>query len=136
MQMMMVVRLVPTAEQREKLLDTMRQYNAAVNEVGRVAFENHTRDVVWLAQTMQRRLYEEFGLPAVLANYARTKALYLYGDTFPNPPPECGPTDVVLLARKGLSWRWPGEASLKTVRGRELVAAVVERYRRPSLSEM
>jgi predicted transposase len=60
----MRIKLITDAEQHRKLLETMKRFNEACNEISRVAFENKTFSKVKIQKLCYYDIREKFGLSA------------------------------------------------------------------------
>src|SRR5436309_2859304 len=78
MKQTMLLKLVPTAEQSNALLDTMHQFNAAANYVASVAWASKTANTFALQKLVYGELRAPFKLPAQLAIRCISKASEAY----------------------------------------------------------
>ncbi len=63
----MLLKLAPTTEQQQALLETMRTFNEAANFVASVAFAEHTAQKFGLQKRVYRELRTKYRLPSQLA---------------------------------------------------------------------
>jgi predicted transposase len=123
----MKIKLITDAEQHRKLLETMKRFNEACNEISRVAFENQTFSKVKIQKLCYYDIREKFGLSAqmvvraigkVAESYkADKKCLHTFKET------ETIVYDDRILSFKGLEY-----ASILTLEGRMEVPMIIRKY--------
>ena len=64
MNLTLMVKLMPTTEQHQALLETMERFNAACNAIAEAAFEHRTANKIRLQKLVYDRIRKEFGLSA------------------------------------------------------------------------
>lgn len=74
----MKIKLITDAEQHRKLLETMKRFNEACNEISRVAFENNTFSKVKIQKLCYYDIREKFGLSAQMVVRAIGKVAESY----------------------------------------------------------
>ena len=119
MKQTIVLKLQPSDDQRQMLLDTMTAFNAAVQCVANVAFEQHTASKIKLQKLLYYRLREEFGLSSQMAvraigkateAYKRDKDIYCTFD----------PLGAMVYDERILNFRLT-EVSILTLSGRQMI---------------
>src|SRR5690554_2770610 len=61
------IKILPTPEQSEKLLQTLRAYRAACNDTSQLVFESQKMSVVFLHKQSYRHLRETYALRSQMA---------------------------------------------------------------------
>jgi hypothetical protein len=135
MRMILEARLRPTSEQRKSLLRTMALYNAAANAMVETMVDLDTTNWYRILPMFYRRLRKSYRMPAALVDQAMMKATARYMNDRPNAPARFARTDAIVQGKFTVSWKGASHVSQLTLTGRELVPAVVERYRRLELNE-
>ncbi|MFI7051131.1 RNA-guided endonuclease TnpB family protein, partial [Streptosporangium canum] len=118
-----MVKLAPSAEQREALLATIRACNAAANRVAEVAFEQRTANKIALQKLVYADLRHEFGLSAQMAIRSIAKACEAYKRDKKIKPVfrELG---TVAYDPRILTWKGRDAVSILTLTGRTLIPVV------------
>jgi IS605 OrfB family transposase len=121
------LRLLPSADQKRKLLAVMARFNEAANFAARTGFENQ----VWSQPSIHKRAYaqirERFGLSAQLAVRAIGKAV----EVFKRDRSICPifkRRGAVTYDERILSFKGLDKVSLTTLEGREVIAMVYGEY--------
>src|SRR5712691_6783374 len=78
MKQTMLLKLLPTTEQAQAILETMHAFNAASNYVAEVAFQEKTTNKFELQKQVYGLLRATYKLPAQLAIRAISKASEVY----------------------------------------------------------
>jgi putative transposase len=78
MKQTMLLKLAPTTEQQQALLETMHTFNEAANHVASVAFAEKTADKFGLQKLVYGALRSTYTLPAQLAIRCISKASEAY----------------------------------------------------------
>ncbi len=81
----MLLKLAPTPEQHDALLDTMHTFNEAANYVASVAFAEKTADKFSLQKVVYGELRTTYKLPAQLAIRCISKASEAYNPSVSVP---------------------------------------------------
>ncbi|RSS98801.1 transposase, partial [Streptomyces sp. WAC05374] len=120
-----MLKLAPSAEQRETLLATMRACNAAANHAAEVAFEHRTANKIALQKLVYADLRHEFGLSAQMAIRSIAKACEAYKRDKKIKPTfrELG---AVAYDQRILSWKGRDAVSILTLTGRVVVPVVYQ----------
>ena len=121
------LRLLPTDEQRSKLLAVMERFNEAANHAARVGFEAKVFSQISIHERCYREIRDRFGLSAQLAVRAIGKAV----ETFRRDKtvgPVFKPRGAVTYDERILSFKGLDKVSLTTLEGREIIAMVFGEY--------
>ncbi|MEV4244708.1 transposase [Streptosporangium canum] len=120
-----MLKLAPSAEQREALLATMRACNTAANRVAEVAFEQRTANKIALQKLVYADLRHEFGLSAQMAIRSIAKACEAYKRDKKIKPVfrELG---AVAYDPRILTWKGRDAVSILTLTGRTLIPVVYQ----------
>lgn len=78
MNLTLMIKLLPTTEQHQSLLETMERFNAACNVIAEAAFAEHTANKVRLQKLVYSRIREEFGSSAQMKVRAIAKTCEAY----------------------------------------------------------
>jgi putative transposase len=135
MKQTMLLKLAPTEDQRQALLDTIHAFNAAATYVAEIAFGEKTANKFELQKLVYGELRATYTLPAQLAIRAISKASEAYKrdkSIQPTFRPEGAVVyDPRIMAFKGLS-----TVSLITLAGRVLVPFIVGGYQQARLDRI
>jgi putative transposase len=135
MKQTMLLKLAPTDEQRQALLETMHAFNAAAHHVAGVAFAEQTANKFELQKLVYGELRRTYKLPAQLAIRAISKASEAYKrdkSIQPTLRPEGALVyDPRIMAFKGLS-----TVSLITLSGRVLVPFLIGGYQQARMDRI
>ncbi len=74
----MMVKLDPSPEQYQMLLDTMHRFNEACNFIAGIAFQMHTANKIEIHKAIYYEVREKFNLPSQLAVRAISKVAEAY----------------------------------------------------------
>ena len=130
----MALKLNPTDNQREKLLATMRAFNAAVQLVADTAFEQHTANKIALQHILYYRLREDFGLSSQMTVRAIGKATEAYKRD-KNIHCTFAPLGSMVYDNRILNFRLT-EVSILTLTGRETIPFLVGAYQQGRLDRV
>ncbi|MEV4383203.1 transposase [Streptosporangium sp. NPDC049644] len=118
-----MLKLAPSAEQREALLATMRACNAAANRAAEVAFEHRTASKIALQKLVYADLRAGFGLSAQMAIRSIAKACEAYKRD-KNIKPVFRELGAVAYDQRILTWKGREAVSVLTLTGRIVVPVV------------
>ena len=116
----MKVKLLPSEEQKDRLMDTMERFNEACNLVAETAFQIRSANKMRLQKEIYYELRERFGLPAQLAIRAIAKVCEAYKRD-KNIRPCFDKHGSVVYDQRILSWKGLDKASIATIKGRLIV---------------
>src|SRR5713226_3824119 len=132
MKQTMLLKLVPTEEQSNALLDTMHQFNAAANYVASVAWASKTANKFALQKLVYGELRATFKLPAQLAIRCISKASEAYKRD-KSIQPTFKPEGAIVYDPRVMSFKGLTTVSLLTLSGRVLVPFLMGRYQQSRL---
>ncbi|MFC4894816.1 hypothetical protein ACFQVD_10675 [Streptosporangium amethystogenes subsp. fukuiense] len=118
-----MLKLAPSAEQREALAATMRACNAAANRAAEVAFEHHTAGKIAVQKLVYADLRAGFALSAQMAIRSIAKACEAYRRD-KNIKPVFRELGAVAYDQRILSWKGREAVSVLTLTGRIIVPVV------------
>ncbi len=127
MKQTMLLKLAPTTEQHQALLETMHAFNAAANSVAAVAFAEKTANKFELQKLVYGELRTTYKLPAQLAIRCISKASEAYKrdksiqSTF-------RPEGAIVYDERVMSFKGLTIVSLVTLAGRVLVPFLIGQY--------
>ena len=121
------VKLEPSAEDSQALLETMHQFNAACNYVAEKAFELHTANKIRLQKVVYHQIREQFGISSQMAVRAISKACEAYKRD-KSIKPEFDATKAMIYDQRIMSWKGLDKVSLLTIRGRIKLPVVICDY--------
>src|SRR2546421_4607317 len=123
----MLLKLAPTTEQHQALLDTMHIFNEAANLVASVAFAEKNANKFELQKLVYGELRSAYKLPAQLAIRAISKASEAYKRD-KNIQPTFRPEGTIVYDERVMSFKGLSSVSLTTLSGRVLVPFLVGGY--------
>jgi len=127
MKQTMLLKLTPTTEQSQALLDTMHAFNAACNYVAQVAFAEKTANKFELQKQVYGELRTTYKLAAQLAIRAISKASEAYKRD-KSIQPALKPEGALVYDERVMSFKGLLTVSLLTLSGRVLVPFQVGAY--------
>ena len=123
----MLLKLAPTTEQHQSLLDTMHAFNAAANYVAEIAFNEKTANKFALQKIVYGELRTTYKLAAQLAIRCISKASEVYKRE-KSIQPHFKPEGAITYDERVMSFKGLNAVSLLTLSGRVLVAFRVGGY--------
>ena len=127
MKLTLLVKLVPTPEQHQTLLDTMERFNEACNDIAEVAFENRTANKIRLQKIVYYRIREQYGLSAQMTVRAISKTCEAYKRD-KNIKPRFRPHGAMIYDPRILSWKGLDRVSILTLKGRQIIPIQIGVY--------
>jgi len=127
MKQTMLLKLKPTEEQQQALLDTMHAFNAACNYVASVAFAEKMANKVELQKLVYGELRTTYKLAAQLAIRAISKAVEAYKRD-KSIQPTFAPLGAIVYDERVMSFKGLLTVSLLTLAGRALIPFQVGDY--------
>jgi putative transposase len=120
MKQSMLLKLLPSAEQRHALLDLMHAFNAGANYVAGIAFSEQSANKFELQKVVYGELRTTYQLPAQLAIRAISKASEAYKRDRSIQP--CfRPEGAVVYDQRVMAFKGLNAVSLTTLAGRVLI---------------
>jgi len=132
MKQTMLLKLLPTTEQHQALLDTLRAFNEAANYVASVAFAEKTANKFALQKLVYGELRTTYKLAALLAIRAIGKASEAYKRD-KSIQPTFKPAGALVYDSRVMSFKGLLTVSLLTISGRVLVPFQVGDYQQARL---
>jgi len=124
----MKIKLITDAEQHRKLLETMKRFNEACNEISRVAFENNTFSKVKIQKLCYYDIREKFGLSAQMVVRAIGKVAESYKANGKETLHTFKETGAIVYDNRILSFKGMEYASILTLEGRIEVPMIISKY--------
>lgn len=135
MNLTLMVKLQPTADQSAALLETMERFNAACNAVAEIAFRERTANKIRLQQLVYYDLRERFGLPAQMAVRVISKVAEAYKRDR-SKKPDFRPHGAIVYDQRVLSWKGVDRVSILTLQGRQVIPIVFGGYQAARLKHI
>lgn len=126
------IKLLPTHEQAEALLETMERFNNACNFVSNAAFRLKTASQVKLHRETYYTIREQFGLSAQMAVRVIGKVAETYKQD-KHTHHVFRPRGAVVYDDRILSWKGPDRVSILSLQGRLRIPFVCGSYQQPQL---
>lgn len=120
MKQTMLLKLAPTTEQHQALLETMHAFNEAANYVAEVAFDEKSANKFALQKLVYGELRTTYKLPSQLAIRCISKAVEAYKRD-KSIKPSFRPEGAIVYDPRVMSFKGLNEVSLLTLSGRVLV---------------
>ena len=131
----MLLKLTPTTEQHQALLETMRAFNAACNYVADIAFAEQMANKVELQKLVYGELRTTYKLAAQLAIRAISKTTEVYKRD-KSIKPAFKPEGAIVYDERVMSFKGLLSVSLLTLQGRVLVPFQVGGYQQARLDRI
>jgi putative transposase len=135
MKQTMLLKLAPTPEQHQALLDTMHAFNAAANSVATVAFSEKTANKFALQKLVYGELRTTYKLAAQLAIRAISKASEAYKRD-KSIQPHFRPEGAITYDERVMSFKGLTTVSLLTLAGRLLIPFRIGGYQQARLDAL
>lgn len=132
MKLVVIVKLIPSPEQRAALLETMERFNTACSAITEVAFKQCTASKYKLQKLVYRDVRERFGLSAQMTVRAIAKVCEVYKRD-KKIKPEFRDHGAIVYDERILSWRGAECVSILTLRGRQLIPLALGEHQRKRL---
>src|SRR5438046_8117512 len=127
MKQTMLLKLAPTPEQAQDLLDTMHTFNAACDYIARQAFEAKVANKFELQKMTYGELRTTYHLPAQLAIRAISKTTDVYKRD-KSIQPTFKPEGAIVYDERVMSFKGLTAVSLLTLSGRVLIPFLIGSY--------
>lgn len=135
MKLTVQVKLLPTPEQAESLLATMRAFNEAATFAAKAGFDASVFSPPSIQKLCYYELRERFGLSAQMAVLAIGKAAEVFRRD-KSACPEFRPAGAMTYDDRILSWKGIDKVSILTLGGRTIIAYVCGEYQRGRLDRL
>jgi putative transposase len=133
MKQTMLLKLTPTEEQRQALLETMHTFNQAANYVADVAFAEKSANKFALQKLVYGELRATYKLPAQLAIRCISKAAEAYKRD-KSIKPSFRPEGAIVYDPRVMSFKDLNQVSLLTLQGRVVVPFRIGGYQQSRLN--
>lgn len=130
-----MVKLDPTHEQHNALLQTMQCFNDACNAIAEVAYREHTANKVKLQQLVYHQIRADFGLSSQLTIRAIAKVCEAYKRD-KSIKPNFRAHGAIVYDQRILSWKGLDRVSLLTLQGRQLIPIILGGYQAARLTRL
>jgi IS605 OrfB family transposase len=127
MKQTMLLKLAPTTEQHQALLETMHAFNEAANYVAGIAFDEQTGDKFKLQKLVYGELRTTYNLPSQLAIRCISKASEAYKRD-KSIKPSFRAEGAIVYDPRVMAFKDLNQVSLSTISGRVLVPFRFGRY--------
>lgn len=135
MNLTLMIKLLPTTEQYQSLLETMERFNAACNVIAEAAFAEHTANKVRLQKLVYSRIREEFGSSAQMKVRAIAKTCEAYKRD-KSIKPTFKLHGAIVCDQRLLLWKGLERVSILTLGRRILVPIVFGEYQAARLNRI
>jgi putative transposase len=135
MKQTMLLKLIPTTEQHQALLETMHAFNQAADYVASVAFAEHSANKFALQKLVYGELRTTYKLPAQLAIRAISKASEAYKRD-KSIQPHFRPEGAIVYDQRIMAFKGLDTVSLVTLSGRVLVPFLVGGYQQARMERI
>lgn len=130
-----MVKLLPTPEQAEALLETMEAFNRACNEIAEAAFKHRTANKASLQKLAYYNIRRKHGLSAQLTIRAISKVAEAYKRD-KKTKPTFRSKGAIVYDQRILSWKGVERVSILTLRGRETIPVKYGAYQAERLKRI
>jgi len=135
MKQTLMIKLAPSPEQHQSLLETMERFNEACNYISKLAFEHHTASQVKLHHLAYYYLREHYGLSAQMAVRVVGKVVEQYRrdksrlHTFK-------PRSAMVYDNRILSFKGMDRVSILTLKGRQIIPIRIGEYQKVRINRI
>jgi len=129
MKLTLLIKLVPTPEQHQALLETMERFNEACNDISKIAFKNRTANKIRLQKIVYYRIRKQYGLSAQMTVRAISKVC----EAFKRDKSKLckfKPHGAMIYDPRILSWKGLDRVSILTLNGREIIPIQIGPYQK------
>jgi IS605 OrfB family transposase len=116
----LMVKLDPSPEQHKMLLETMKRFNEACNQIAETVFALHSANKVEIHKMVYYPVREHFGLSSQLTVRAISKVCEAYKRDR-SIKPEFRLDGAIVYDQRILSWKGLEKVSLITLQGRQII---------------
>lgn len=135
MKLILPVKLAPTNEQHEALLETMERFNEACNDIATVAYQEKLANKFALQKIVYYRIREEYGLSAQMTIRAISKVVEAYKRD-KNILCHFRPHGAMIYDQRILSWKGLEYVSILTLEGRTKVSIRIGDYQKARMDRI
>ncbi len=131
----MLLKLAPTTEQHQALLETMHTFNDAANYVAEIAFDEQSADKFKLQKVVYGELRTTYKLPSQLAIRCISKASEAYKRD-KSIKPSFRPDGAVVYDPRVMAFKGLNRVSLVTLQGRVIVPFRIGGYQESRMEQI
>ena len=131
----LMVKLDPSQEQYQALLDTMHRFNQACNDIAETIFELHSANKFELHKLVYYPIREKYGLSSQLTVRAISKVSEAYKRD-KSIKPEFRPDGAIVYDQRILSWKGLEKVSLVTLGGRQVIPVRMGDYQKARMDRI
>jgi len=131
----LMVKLVPSDEQHDMLLETMHKFNDACNSVADYAFQHKMANKIELGKVVYYPIREKFGLSAQMTIRAIAKTVEAYKRD-KDIKPKFKSTGAMIYDQRILSWRKLESVSMLTLKGRTIIPIRIGEYQKARMDRI
>jgi len=127
MKLTLPVKLAPTPEQHQALLETMERFNEACNDISKVAYHKKTANKIRLQKIVYYRIREQYGLSAQMT----VRAISKVAEVFKRDKSilcKFKPHGAMIYDPRILSWKGLDRVSILTLKGRQIIPIQIGPY--------
>lgn len=135
MKQTLMVKLDPSEEQHNALLETMHRFNEACNYIAVIAFSIMSANKIKLQQLVYRDVREKFGLSAQLTIRAIAKVAEAYKRD-KSIKPDFRADGAIVYDQRILSWKGLEAVSILSLKGRLKIPVRIGEYQRVRLDRI
>lgn len=135
MNLTMQVKLLPSPEQANMLLETMRRFNAACDVLAETALKHRCANKVELQKLAYADIRRNFGLSAQMTIRAIAKVCEAYKRD-KDIKPTFRPHGAIVYDQRILSWKGPDRVSILTLTGREIMPWIAGEYQKARMARV
>ena len=131
----LMVKLAPTKEQHNMLLETMHKFNDACNFIADYAFQHKMANKIALGKVIYYPVRKKFDLSAQMTIRAIAKTVEAYKRD-KSIKPKFKPEGAMVYDQRILSWRGLGAVSLLTLDGRMIIPIRIGEYQKARMDRI
>jgi len=125
----LMVKLDPTKNQYQELVDTMHRFNGACNDIAETIFELHSANKINLHKAVYYDIRKKYGLSSQLTVRAISKVAEAYKRDKAIKP-NFRPDGAIVYDQRILSWKGLEKVSITTLNGRKVIPIRLGDYQR------
>ena len=135
MKQTLMIKLTPSPEQRQSLLETMERFNEACNYVSELAFCHYTAGQVKLHHLAYQKLRKDYGLSAQMA----VRCIGKVADTYRRDKSKLvifNPHSAMVYDQRILSFKGLDKVSILTLQGRQIIPIRIGAYQEARINRV
>ena len=131
----LMVKLAPSKEQHNALLETMHRFNKACNYIANIAYERKCANKITLQKLIYYDIRNRFKLSAQLTIRAIAKVVEAYKRD-KTIKPKFKPEGAIVYDQRILSWRKLEAVSILTLEGRQIIPIRIGEYQKARMDRV